>query len=412
MLNESTLHSREIITIASQLMTDYFQKSLHFSKVIQLSEPDRRNLILRLIIDQPTTGMPETLILKKTVTEKGVFDNKEGETEAEQLSRFAHDWAGLEFLTQIGGHHAPQFYAGSLEQKFIVIEDLGLSHPSLVGPLTRSNTLSNQEDAHRALASYMHRLGKMHADTATKSSHFVSILKKIYPQTNRLYMPEAPVSNVITQAKFLTKSELRELQDEINDVLAFTLMSNEFNVLLHGDICPDNVYYQGDEVKLIDFEFGDFGNALIDGTYLRMCMPSSWCSKAVPEKVVHQMESIYRAELQKKVLIAGDDAIYNKHLIYACAYWVIRTMNQLDEMDLIDHEWVCPSGPVDADSQWESEKNTFRPRILSRLAAFITSTKESGHLPKLCKTSINLLEKLKKIWPETTFIDIFPVFKG
>ena len=44
-------------------------------------------------------------------------------------------------------------------------------------------------------------------------------------------------------------------------------------MLLHGDICPDNVYYQSNETRFIDFEFGEFGNALIDGVYLRMHMP-------------------------------------------------------------------------------------------------------------------------------------------
>jgi hypothetical protein len=26
---------------------------------------------------------------------------------------------------------------------------------------------------------------------------------------------------------------------------------------------------------------------------------------------------------------------------------LIRTLKQLQDMDLIDHEWICPSGPVD-----------------------------------------------------------------
>lgn len=411
MIEESTPHSRELINTAQQALTEYFQKSVHFSKVVQLSEPDRRNLLLRLIIDNPTTGMPEAVILKKTVTEKGIFDNKESETEADQLSRFAHDWAGLEFLTKIGGHHAPLFYAGNLEQNFILIEDLGVKHPSLVDPLTRSNSPNNLQEAEQALLSYMQRLGKMHADTATKSQQFVSILKHIYPEANRIYLPNPNLTSVIDQFNLLAKDKWTELRHEIDDVLEFSLASNEFNVFLHGDICPDNVYFQNNDVKFIDFEFGDFGNALIDGVYPRMHMPSCWCSKAIPKHVVSQMESVYRAELKNKISGAADDKIYNKQLVYACAYWVVRTINQLDEMDLLDHEWVCPSGPVAPDSKWEPEKNTFRPRILSRLEAFISCANETGHLPKLRETSMSLLSHLRKIWPDTQFIDVFPVFK-
>lgn len=80
-------------------------------------------------------------------------------------------------------------------------------------------------------------------------------------------------------------------------------------------------------------------------------------------------------------------------------------------LNLIDHEWICPSGPVDPDSQWEPEKNAFRPRILSRLEAFIASSKTTGQLPKLCEAAVSLYAYLRKIWSETGEIDVFPVFK-
>ncbi len=81
-------------------------------------------------------------------------------------------------------------------------------------------------------------------------------------------------------------------------------------------------------------------------------------------------------------------------------------------MDLIDHEWICPSGPLDSDSKWEPEKNAFRPRILSRLAAFISCSKNTGYLLKFCEAAIHLRAHLVKIWPETQEIDVFPVFKS
>src|SRR5436853_7310447 len=106
MQDEPTPHYQEIIGNASQLMSEYFQQSIHFSKVIQLSEPDRRNVLLRLLIDNPTTKMPQSLVLKITATDRKTFDAESAdESETEQLSRFARDWAGLEFLSQIGSSH-------------------------------------------------------------------------------------------------------------------------------------------------------------------------------------------------------------------------------------------------------------------------------------------------------------------
>jgi hypothetical protein len=413
MLDESTSHYREIIEEATKQISIYFQQNIHISKVIQLSEPDRRNIILRLLIDNPTTHIPASLILKKTSTDKKSFDvAADDETEIEQLSRFAHDWAGLEFLTSIGSTHGPHFYAGNLEHKFILTEDLGLTHPSLVGPLTRQSTAENIQQAETSLTAYVRRIGKMHADTLGKANQFTSILYKIYPQALRYnFIPEEDGLEVLTRLRLLTGDKSHELESEIKDVITFAKTPGDFSVYLHGDICPDNVYFQGNEIRLIDFEFGDYGQALIDGTYLRMSMPSCWCSKAVPDDVLHRMEAIYRNELKSRLDLAADDYIYNKQLVYACAYWIIRALQSLHEMNLIDNEWICPSGPVDTDSKWEPKENAFRPRILSRLAAFTACAKSAGHLPQLCKAVTQLLSHLKKAWPGVENIDVFPVFK-
>lgn len=296
-----------------------------------------------------------------------------------------------------------------MKHTFILIEDLGISHPSLVGPLTRSPTIANVQEAESALIVYVRRLGKMQIDTLGKSNQFTTILNRIYPQAHRFnFLTEVNASDMISQFKRLVECESKELSREIQDVCAFSKTHGAFHVLLHGDICPDNVYYQRGEIKLIDFEFGDFGNALIDGVYLRMNMPSCWCSKAVPQPILHKMEAAYREELKKGIPVAIDDIAYNKQLTYACAYWLIRTISTMD----VEREWICPSGPVDSDSEWDPKENGFRPRILSRLDSFITCSKSTGYLPKFCEASVHLLSYLKKIWPLSRFIDVFPVFKN
>ena len=70
MLDASLAHHGEMKNTAFQLMSQHFQKSVYFSKVTQLSEPDRRNVILRLLIDNPTIGMLQTLILKQSSIKK------------------------------------------------------------------------------------------------------------------------------------------------------------------------------------------------------------------------------------------------------------------------------------------------------------------------------------------------------
>jgi len=411
MPEDHTLHYRDMLNQASDQLSAYFQTPIHFSRIIQLSEPGRRNLILRLEIQASNTSTPNSIILKKTSINKKDGVKEVGESEQEQLSRFAHDWAGLEFLTQIGGNHAPKFYAGNLEHQFILIEDLGVDHPSLVGPLTRASTSENLQQAEIALEAYVKRLGKMHADTAGKYAIFSAILNRIYPNALRYhFIPEVDFLDVLNLLKKLGYHS-KELAAEINDVFIFSQSKNDFNVLLHGDICPDNVYFRDNKILFIDFEFGDFGNALIDGTYLRMSMPSCWCARNFPSSIINKMEFLYREELKAKIISADNDAEYNKQLTYACAYWIIRSLQTLDELELIEHEWIGSSGPVDSDSLWDPTQNAARPRILSKLDAFITLAKTMDHLPCLTTTLVSLLSYLKKTWPETKYLDLYPVFK-
>jgi len=393
----------DLINAAEELLSKHFNYAITIAKIDTLSEPERRNLILRLAINNPGDGIPHTVILKKTEIEN------RGETEQEQLSRFAHDWAGLEFLTAIGTHHGPYFYTGSFVHRFILIEDLGIDHPSLVGPLTKKPSKANQQQAEDALMLYTRRVAQMHADTFGKTDKFDAILKRIYPNVKRFHyhQPEDP-GKILGLLKRYCEYESEALVKEIQTINE-AVESSDFKVLLHGDICPDNVYFQGQDIRLFDFEFGDVGHALIDGVYLRMSMPSCWCAKSLPTNIISKMETIYREELMRKIPAARDDAAYHQALVYACAYWLIRSLIWwLDEFFIEDKN--CPSGPVDADSLWDPNNNGFRPRLISRIEAFLACAQQLKKLPELCEASKQLLTLLNKKWPGTKGLDNYPVF--
>jgi len=406
MLEYSSTHFHDIAQEAAKILSSHFQRGINFSKIIQLTEIDRRNLILKLIIENPTTLIPASVILKKTTVEI------QGETEQEQWSRFAHDWAGIEFLSAIGTDHAPQFWGASLEHQFILIEDLGEGHPSLVDPLTRASSPINLQKAEEALTAYVQRIGKMHADTFGKTQQFEAILTRVYPQTLRFhYLKTDDVTRILKRFEDLLGKITPQLQQEIEQIFSYLQQNDEFRVLLHGDICPDNVYFQGEKMRLIDFEYGDIGLALIDGVYLRMSMPSCWCSKNTPDNIIIKMETLYRNELKKKIETANVDNLYYRAKVYACAYWIIHNANRwLDEF--LEQEWICPSGPLASDSKWDPTTNAFRPRMLSRLQSFIVHASRLGYLPVFTVACQALLHYLKQQWPQTSFMGFFPVFES
>ncbi len=392
-------------TAAEQICSQYFDKPCHITQMTTISEPKRRNLIIRLTLASPASNMPHSIILKQTVTEPM------GETEQEQRSRFAHDWAGIEFLSRIGSLHAPQFYGGNLEHQFILLEDLGVGHPSLVGPLTRAATPENITAATAALRAYIIRLGQMHADSYGKLPIFNKILTTVYSHAERYHrFSKTAISDILRHFHKLVNCQSTGLNQEIESVYDAIENHTTFQVLLHGDCCPDNVFAENDRMRLFDFEYADIGHALVDGVYLRMAMPSCWCSKTVPHNIIMQMESLYRAELMKKIPAANHDVLYYKALMDGMAYWLIWNLNRwLDK--LFEKEWNCPSGPVDNDSLWNPQQNGFRPRILARLAAFISAAEQFDYLPQLTLASKKLLIFLQQQWSDTSALDHFPVFK-
>ncbi|HAT4455343.1 TPA: hypothetical protein I9276_000308 [Legionella pneumophila] len=119
-----------LIDKAKQLLSEHFNTKIEIDFVAFLSDPERRNIVLRLGLMHYSKTIPKTVILKQSLPEK--------ENDQEAYARFARDWAGLEFASKIPQrtHYTPLFYGGEKEHRFILIEDLGVRHVSLVDSLT------------------------------------------------------------------------------------------------------------------------------------------------------------------------------------------------------------------------------------------------------------------------------------
>lgn len=200
-----------------------------------------------------------------------------------------------------------------------------------------------------------------------------------------------------------------EITNEIKKVVKSRFMPGPFTTLIHGDICPDNVFdYDQKELQLIDFEYAYIGNALLDGAYLRMSMPTCWCAKSIPGNIIDDLELIYRQELKRTIPAAANDLIYNVAYVEACAYWMLKTLNHIN--DVWDKEEIGYTGPVPKNSLWKNHENLTRPRIISRLQAFIDQANKYNMLPSLKEMAVKILEKIKFIWPDAKPLEVYPAF--
>ena len=195
-------------------------------------------------------------------------------------------------------------------------------------------------------------------------------------------------------------------------VIDYNIKPNPFSVLIHGDICPDNVFDHKNtkNLQLIDFEWSFVRNALLDGTYLRMSMPTCWCARAISPHLIDPLEELYREELKRTVPAAMDDKEYYKAYTYACGFWALQSISLIDSV--WDNDRVSSCGPVSADSLWKPEENWVRPRILSRLKAFIDTAKLYHHVPTMKNMALAMLARLQERWPDAKFLQVYPAFSS
>ncbi len=399
-----------LIKIAQQLLKDTFSLPCKINAYDQLSVTNHRNVILRLHLDSSAKHLPKSVILKQSLPDADSVD------ENETLSRFSRDWAGIEFLSLMKhtGHFTPRFYGGSIEHRFILLEDLGKEHISLVNALTSSNP----KEAISALTRFTQTLAGMHIASFGHLDQYESILKRIHPKNHNLskiiqsqkeYL--LPLLKSTHQILGLTTNQA--VIKEAKQLIETIFTPGPFTVLTHGDICPDNVFdHQASrDMQLIDFEYASPRHALLDGTYLRMSMPTCWCAKAIPTPIINVMETIYQQKLATVIPEANNNIEYEKAFVLACGFWILQQTLHFIEGTLIQDR-LGPSGQTSTDSLWNPQKNWVRPRVLSRLKAFINISSSTTYLPQLTLMAKNILAVLTIRWPETKSLEFYPAFQN
>lgn len=380
-----------ILTAAERVLSKTFDREVCLDDVARLSEDGRRNLLFRC--RNLSDSSPSTVIIKKVVV-----DTYNPEDAASwDTRRFFSDWAGAEFLSAVlDTHRSPRFYGGDYSLGFFILEDLG-DQRSLVEPLLEEDAAG----AEKALLSFSACLGSLHAGTIGQSARFETLLRAISPQVGTFTRAVTELGERVTQLQVCldglgVRAEMGFSQ-EVEAVVTAIENPGPFLSYIHGDPCPDNASWNGEELRLIDFEFGGFGHALLDGTYGRMLFPTCWCANSLPSGVVSRMEAVYRAELAKRCPEAQDDRVFEAALARVCGFWLLSTLNR----DL--------ARAVEADRTWGIA--TMRQRLLARLEAFITTAEECNELPALRGMASRLLKVLHKVWPETPRLPLYPAFQ-
>ena len=285
-------------------------------------------MIRCLLVEAPDA--PTSVVVKQVLgDERAAYDPRNTDPDSPAW-RLLNDWAGAEFLSQVADDASPgpRFYGGDRAAGFIVLEDLGMGK-------TLADLLLGVDAPHAeaALMSFSATLGRMHAITLGKSGTYTSARRALGKGAQR---PSASLADFDVRVRrfkrgceALSVALPPSLEDELRLVGTTMRTPGAFLAYTHGDPCPDNALYSGGVVRLVDFEFGGFGHALLDAVYGRMPFPTCWCVNRLPAMIPAEMEAAYRAELVKGCPQAGDDAFFYPALVEACAWWMITTTGSL-----------------------------------------------------------------------------------
>lgn len=385
----------ELVAAAEELLTARSQQAIKIADVQQISEDERRNLLLRITLDSRNDDLPHQLILKQVVAES--FDPDDFTSNDTQ--RFYCDWLGAQFLSELprNPQHGPRFYGGHRGQGFVLLEDLGRDHLSLIEPLLHGDAA----EAEAVLIQYAERLGQMHADTLGMEDEFTRLQQRLSPEMT--FPPDSfvfgrlPIARILESLKTLGCEANQSCVDEFRMIDWAVTNPGPFTAYIHRDACPDNFFRHESGLRIMDFECGWMGHALIDMLYARMPFPSCWCCNRIPKEVVINMEKVYRTALSRSCAAARDDSRFYKELTLICGYWMIH-MFQFDV-----------EGLPEEDQEWGIA--TIRPRILSRLDAFIDLSSEFEHLPALRGLATQLRDHFQTAWPQAEPLPLYPAFR-
>lgn len=290
-----------------------------------------------------------------------------------------NEWAGSAFACRLpgDGRAGPEVYGGDRLAGVLVLEDV--AGESLAAFLNGDDPVR----AETALGRLARRLGDLHAASRGRQAEYAALREALGPdprpsteekvQYLRQAVTDGPAAlatvGITVDARFVIA---------LQAVAASLAEPDPFLAYTHGDACPENCCDDGTGLRLIDFEFGGFRHALLDGADWHMAFPTSPHPQRLPLALADRLEAVYRQSLVRGCPEAGDEARFRRAVLDGCAYW---TFNWLRRPLTEAHPRL-------------------RRRIASRTGAFVRLGAASARHRPLADVAVRIAEEIARRWPE------------
>ena len=279
----------------------------------------KKKRIFRCWVADGPSALPKVFLVKMARHTKREPYHPKSDCVGSPAWKFFNEWAALQFLGEIDSTQtiSPKFIAGDVVQGLIAFEYVSKAR-SLRDILRNANA----HERRHALLTYAQTIGRMHGATYGRKSEWLHLRTSLgtYCQAasdafdgilrtfRRLAtFVEQPVSVAV-------ETELSELKKTLSEV-------EPFSALRHVDIAPQNYLLLNDGVKIVDFEYSDYGHFLLDAPFGPYPFPVRW---EYDDVLTREIESVYRSELSSGFHGALDDGIYYKGILTVWIYWLLR----------------------------------------------------------------------------------------
>ena len=295
------------------------------------------------------------------------------------------DWAGLQFLDSLDPTGPwPRLYGGDSSHNAILLEDFG--------DVTRLDQilLSNDaEAASAALTILANALARLHGSTRAHVNTYREIWRSLCNEE-----ATDPAEHVLAFGQRMHEFGLGGpgLEAELATCAAALRDPGPFTVYTHGDPCPDNCLMVGDQIMLIDFEWGDVRHALTDAVYLWLPFPSCWCVQQFAPGLTESLLTAYRSEVGQMIPEALDDDMFGTGLMAASVSGLARSYGV--DVFTEDREWGI---------------STMRQRWQVRTAVVQQTAGRFG-FPAIESAAGALIDKMSREWDSTPPMPFFPAF--
>jgi hypothetical protein len=383
---------------AELAMTTSGKRDVRLGTATVLTDAGRRSTVARVQVDAGPKGTPTTVIVKQVRAESGESGSAEHDRARRRLLT---EVTTLDFLGSLPTpiSMGPRLLGVDLDAGVLVLEDLG-EGVSLADLLTGDDSGA----ATAALNAYARSLARLHAETVGRAEAFAAIGRKYghvpAPGSNPLEKGVADMVPRFKQACDLVSVPLDEaFQRDAATIDRALSDPGPWLALNVSDACPDNHVLQGKSVRFFDFEFSNYGHALLDGAYLRVPFPTCWCAARIPDDVQAQAERIYRMELASACPLAAVDEEFEEAMLMACARWTIATVS-----------WTLER-TVREDDLWGLLSH--RQRHILRLESLARSLEASGRLSEIKRVAAALARELRTRWPNIEAqMPLYPAFQS